>query len=76
MEDVRNRAKSSTSLSAKPGVRQFAGCRIESLLVTQVFDVVWEASDLPTRSLSHIENCPDDSAFAVVENRVTGGIPR
>ena len=74
MEDVRNRAKSSTSLLVKTVIRQFAGCRIESLVVTQVFDAVWESSGHPTSDLSRVENGRDDSSCAVIENRVTGGI--
>jgi hypothetical protein len=81
MEDARRREKSSASTSAIAVVRQFAGSRIEREVVTQVFDVVWDASSHPTPHCSSHESRLDDSLRAdagattmINESRIAGGV--
>ncbi len=49
MEDVRSPEKSSALRSLAVVVRQFAGSRVERQVLAQVFEVVWQVSESPTR---------------------------
>jgi hypothetical protein len=43
MEDVRSSLRAPSTLALAKVSRQFAGSRIERQVLTQVFDVIWEA---------------------------------